>query len=456
MQLNIPIPGSAMPGLTWPALPDTGGTMLLAILAQINESQWYPPDVLRQLQWLQLGSLIEHAAAHVPWYRDRLPTATAGTAVEDYWRQVPILERESISDTPEMFHSEVLPDGHGQISQATTSGSTGVPLVIQRSSLFNVMEAAVVMRQHRWHNRDFSGRLATIAHQHSIDEYFPDGQDQPDWGWPVNMLYHTGPSCGIPLFRPIAEQVGWLQQKNPMVLLSPPSNVEALAEFCLERQIELPGLTNVSTIMEMVTPELRDLVRQAWSADIVDVYSCREAGSIAHQCPTGTHYHICTENVFVEILDEAGNPCGPGESGRVVVTPLHNFAMPLLRYELADHAELGETCPCGRGLPVITRIMGRVRNMVKYPNGKKGWARLGRPRVKRMAPAVRQFQFVQTALDTIEVRMVVATSLTDVEQSDLTELFQSRLGYPFNIRFVFLDELPRDPGGKQEDFRCEV
>jgi phenylacetate-coenzyme A ligase PaaK-like adenylate-forming protein len=61
----------------------------------------------------------------------------------------------------------------------------------------------------------------------------------------------------------------------------------------------------------------------------------------------------------VEVLDEEGRPCAPGETGRVVATSLNNFAMPLIRYETGDTAEVGAPCPCGRGLPVLTRIMGR-------------------------------------------------------------------------------------------------
>ena len=89
------------------------------------------------------------------------------------------------------------------------------------------------------------------------------------------------------------------------------------------------------------------------------MYTCQEAGYLALQCPDYPHFHVQSENVLLEVVDDVGQPCGPGEVGRVLITSLNNFATPLIRYELGDYAEVGAPCPCGRGLPVLKRIMGR-------------------------------------------------------------------------------------------------
>jgi phenylacetate-CoA ligase len=128
-------------------------------------------------------------------------------------------------------------------------------------------------------------------------------------------------------------------------------------------------LSQVSTLSEIVDPVLRDDCAQAWGAAVCDVYSCEELGMIAIQCPEHPHYHVQSESVFVEVLNERGEACAPGETGRVVATDLHNFALPLVRYEVGDYAEVGAACPCGRGLPVLSRIMGRQRNMLTLPSG---------------------------------------------------------------------------------------
>ena len=75
----------------------------------------------------------------------------------------------------------------------------------------------------------------------------------------------------------------------------------------------------------------------------------------------------------MEVLDNHGRPCKEGETGRVVLTDLHNFTMPLIRYEIGDYAEVGPPCACGRGLPVLARILGRSRNMLTLPAGDRIW-----------------------------------------------------------------------------------
>jgi phenylacetate-CoA ligase len=159
--------------------------------------------------------------------------------------------------------------------------------------------------------------------------------------------------------------------------------------------------------------------------------------------------------VILELLNADGSNCAPGETGRVVITPLHNFAMPLIRYEIGDYAEAGEPCDCGRGLPVIRRIAGRVRNMLQLPGGGLRFPRFGEYEFASV-PAVRQFQVVQKTFDDIEVALVVARPLTAGEEDRLRELILENLGHSFRLAFCYRDEIPRTASGKFEDFRSEV
>ena len=121
-----------------------------------------------------------------------------------------------------------------------------------------------------------------------------------------------------------------------------------------------------------------DETMEAWGVPLSDMYSGREVGYLALQCPQHDHYHVMSEGNFLEVLGDDGRPCQPGETGRVVVTTLHNYVMPLIRYEIGDFAEVGEPCPCGRGLPVLTRILGRQQNMLTLPTGESRWTQIGR------------------------------------------------------------------------------
>ena len=138
-----------------------------------------------------------------------------------------------------------------------------------------------------------------------------------------------------------------------------------------------------------------------------------------------------------------------------MVTHLHNFAMPLLRYDIGDYAEVGEPCACGRGLPVLRRVLGRVRNMLVTEDGERYWPTFGQRAVFDVAPVLQQ-QFAQIARDTVEARLVVAAPLSAAQEAKIVERVRSRLPSGFRVTVAYRDALPRGPGGKFEDFVCEV
>ncbi len=144
---------------------------------------------------------------------------------------------------------------------------------------------------------------------------------------------------------------------------------------------------------------------------MINAYSAKEVCTIALQCPEHGNLHVQSESLLVEILDEDGAACGPAEVGRVVVSDLHNFAMPLIFYEIGDYAEPGEPCACGRGLSVLRRVLGRSRNRVRLPSGEFMWPRFGANRVSRIAPVL-QSQLVQVSVSKNHVNLVVERSLT--------------------------------------------
>jgi phenylacetate-CoA ligase len=138
-----------------------------------------------------------------------------------------------------------------------------------------------------------------------------------------------------------------------------------------------------------------------------------------------------------------------------VVTTLHNFAMPLIRYEIGDYAEVGKPCECGRGLPVLNRILGRQRNMLVFPDGEKRWPVFGINDLAQDLPFV-QYQFIQKKPNLLEARLVVERILNKDEEARFINSVHQYLNYPFSIEFTYLDNIPRSKGGKFEDFISEV
>jgi phenylacetate-CoA ligase len=448
---------SSLPGIAWPAVPGGESARLLGLLFQLERSQWLAPEALARLQFTQLARSVAHAVETVPFYRESLSAhrlAADPEGLREAWPALPVLPRSALQAAGETIHSQAVPREHGRVTTVQTSGSTGRPIRTLNTALNQIFWQALTLREHLWHARDPLGKLVAIR----PDRKAPAGEGKvlASWGPPVAVLFRTGPSALLDSRTDIEAQVRWLAAQQPSYLLSLPSNVQALAEACRDMGVELPQLRGVRVYGEAVGPELRRLSQEVWGVPLSDMYSAQEVGYIALQCPRGEHYHVQSEHLLVEVLDEQGRPCGPGEVGRVLISTLHNLATPLIRYEIMDYVEVGEACPCGRGLPVIRRVLGRQRNLAVTPDGRRYWPSFPAEDWMHLAP-VRQVQLAQTAPDHIEVRYVMARALTREEEGALTCALHASLGHPYALSFRrWEDPIIRAPNGKYEDFVCEI
>jgi phenylacetate-CoA ligase len=255
-----------------------------------------------------------------------------------------------------------------------------------------------------------------------------------------------------------AEQVAWLRAVAPTYLITYPSALHAILAMLARDGRGLPTLREVRTVGETLSPATRGLCRDVLDLPIVDAYSAQEVGYVALQCPDaapdddpdGVRYHVQAERLLVEVLRDDGAPCAPGEIGRVVVTDLHNFATPLLRYELGDYAEVGPPCRCGRGLPVLRRIVGRTRNMLVYPDGRTVWPTF--TIACRAASPYDAIQLVQERPDALRLRVVPDPAAGPVDHPALIAALRQCFGYPFAVTIEEVAALGRTPAGKLEEF----
>ncbi|MBI5463093.1 MAG: phenylacetate--CoA ligase family protein [Gammaproteobacteria bacterium] len=450
------IPRSIVSGIGWPAMPDANAAGMLALQQQLAQSQWWSPETLYAQQQAQLAQVLTHALDTIPAYAQRFRAAGLALrtpALLEAWQAVPLLARRELRSAGETFMSRKVPPAHGSLSKVQTSGSTGTPITAYGTKVTALFWRAFTLREHLWQRRDLGGRFAAIRPEGTLQP--GRGQRAVGWGPATDAVYATGESFALSSRTDIPTQAAWLQEVRPDYLLSLPSNLIALARHCRERGIALPNLREVRSYGEVAGDELRQTCRAVWGVAVKDAYSAQEVGYMALQCPEHEHYHVMSEGVLLEVLDTAGHACAPGEIGRVVVTTLHNFAMPLIRYEIGDYAEVGAPCACGRGLPVIARVLGRHRNMLTFPDGRQAYPSFPAELWDDIAP-IRQLQLVQTALTQIMARLVVARPLTAQETDTFASRLQARLGYPFVIELRYQEDIPRSAGGKYEDFISEV
>lgn len=441
--------------LAWPPYVVGGEVFLQRLVAGLADSEKWTADSWDRGQATQLVSLIAWAVEKSPYYRGLgMHARKLASFINDpirfweVWRNVPLLTKKTLRTQGKQINSRVVPNGHGPVDIVNTSGSTGIPVQVNTTRVTRSLWEALTVREHLWQKRDFSKRLGIIRHR-SHAERDPNGMDLPSWGAPMASLYKTGPCSVIHNGLPIEDHVKWLRRFDPHYLLCYPSIADEIL-----RQMGVggkpPALEEVRFIAEPLDPKLERQLMDEWGVRSTDMYSANEVGHIAFRCREEGNLHVQSETILVEVIDESGMTCGPGQTGRVVVTPLHNFATPLIRYELGDYATVGEACACGRGLPVLTQVMGRVRNLLRTPDGRVSWP-VSFAIIRRITPIL-QAQWVQLSLDMLQLRIVASRPLTQGELEKTRELAQQALGYPFHIDIVMVDAVERGPTGKFEEF----
>lgn len=450
---------SSIEGLSWPAIPSPGGAISLSLLYQLAETQWWPADILESYQLKQLAIVLSHAYRTIPFYRARFDNAGINPQKVhsgDQLRQIPVLTRQEVQKAGQALLSNDIPRSHGSTFETSTTGATGLPVKVTNTSLASHFWKVLYLREHEWHNRDLSQMITAIRFAKPGTAMPPQGLQAKVWGTPEHGTFKTGPAALLNVQCSAAEQADWLCRQKPGYLASYPSNILSLANHFIAEGKTLPSLLQVRTVGEILGPDVRQACRDAWNVPVVDMYSCQELGIIALQCPEHEHYHVQSESLIVEILNDQDQPCMPGETGRVVISTLHNFAMPLIRYELGDYAKVGEPCSCGRNLQVLSQILGRQRNLLCLPDGQRAWPVLGFISTLSKDFAIIQAQFVQKSLERIEARFVTERSLTADEEEKIIARIQEKFHHPFKIDITYLDHIPRSKGGKYEDFMCEI
>ncbi len=424
---------------------------LYGLLVQLDESQWWSAEKLAAAQLQQLKKLIPYAVSHSPFYRQHLAGIDVANLDLESLHDLPVLTRAQLQENNEEIDCDLLPEAHGAVTESMTSGSTGYPVKFRTTALTSTVWHAINMREELWHDREFDKVSASIRWHSDAIGLPPNGVEYEDWGLPVSLFHRTGRGYFMNSSADISAQVDWLLKLQPSYLMTHPSNLRGLMAQLSRDGTALQGLLEVRTIGESINDELRIEVAEQLKAKLVDLYSSEELGYMAIQCPVQNHYHVQSESVLLEVLREDGSPCALNEPGRIVVTSLRNYSTPLIRYEIGDYGELAGPCSCGRGLPVLKTIQGRVRNMLRHPDGSSHWPGFGFRKFMQVAP-LRQFQVVQRSLDEIELKVVVDQELSEEQEARIKEILKENLGHPFMVTLSYHAALPRSAGGKFEDF----
>lgn len=426
------------------------------LLSMVRKIVELGADELHEYRLNALKELCAFARAEVPFYARGSLAALCHSEGEEFarqWLDLKPVSRATIQASNEDFVALSLPASHGERFEETTSGSTGTPLKCIAS---NLEECIFEVTDYYLHNdvylRDVCSSFLSIkslpVHRLPADQLV----ELDAWGRVPKSLGQLGPCWMLNVATPVDRQIDWIIALKPKHLATMPSNLQQLLpeleQLSARRGIEVDELL---TYGETLSESLRESTLRRIGKTICDCYSATEAGVLAFQCSrVHQNYHIMSPTVHVEILAEDGSLCKPGQAGRIVATPLYKYAMPLIRYELGDYAVAGGPCACGSPLPTINRILGRQRNLFKFPNGAVIWPALDSYQLRRFVPFV-SCQVAQTGPLAIELRIVPASGSSG-DLPALTAYIRTVFDQPVVVTIRRVERIKSYESAKFEDY----
>jgi phenylacetate-CoA ligase len=244
-----------------------------------------------------------------------------------------------------------------------------------------------------------------------------------------------------------------LARGRPYFLYGPPSYLAHLATLLLEAGAPLARAPAVVIACgETLAAVDARVIERAFGCRVVNHYSTLEVLYLAQTCPDEpTLLHTNAERAIVRVVRPDGRAAAPGEPGRVVVTDLANFVMPLINYDLGDTAVAGLPCRCGRGLPTLARLEGRAAELIRTPHRVVSAATLGYYLTDtcQATPHLREFQVVQESAETVVLRVVPTGQFGPGTAALLRERLVDLFGPGVAVRVDAVDRIPLEPSGKR-------
>ena len=415
------------------------------LAAEAVERETWTSDRWRAWQEERLARFLTRAARSVPYYRaawEERRRHGDRTSVEclEHW---PVLAKETVRIDPRAF----LADGVDprRLVRDNTSGTSGTPLIVWFTP--EVVRAWYALNEARW--RGWYGvsrrdRSAMIGGQLVT----PIARTRPPF-WVRNLglrqlylsAYHLSPAW-------IPRYVDALNAFRPRFVWGYASALHALACGALDQGLVMPPIAAVMTNAEPLYDHQREAIERAFDCRVRATYGMTEIACAASECDA-RRMHLWPEAGALEVLaDDADVAVPDGRIGRLVVTGLLNEAQPLIRYAVGDRGALSPAgaaaCACGRTLPVLASVEGRVDDVVLTADGR----RIGRldPVFKGTMP-IREAQIVQEALDRLVVRLVPGTGYTAATGEEIRARLRDRVG-ALHVEIETVDSIPRSANGK--------
>lgn len=394
----------------------------------------------------RLSDLLLHAAETVPYYRDileRNDTVSGNTVDITNFSELPVLTKKELRDQGDRLHSSKPNEG---VYGNTSGGTTGEPVEFLQDSEYLTWANGNRSYYHRLAGRELGdpwvklwGDASAIGEE---SESIKSRLSDLILNRHVLNTYRMGESD-------MREYVATINRIQPATIEAYVESIYELSKFILDEDLDVHSPNGILSTAGTLTEPMREVIEDAFGALVLDKYGSREVGTVACECPRQEGLHVFSHTHYVEIVDDDGQPVAPGEEGKLAITSLTNYTMPLIRYEIGDMAIKADSgCSCDRPSPTIQSVTGRVTDHFVTTDGDLVYPGYLRKQLYHES-WIKKYQIRQTADDWVVYRIVLADGEPDSETLDeITVETQSLLGADTTVKFEYVDGIDASQSGK--------
>jgi len=423
----------------------------------LQKTQWLSKKQLELLQKKHLRLLLQHAYDTVPYYRNLFREKALKPidirSLEDL-KKFPVLTKEDVRKHSGDLVSRGYPSNN---LIRYRSGGTGNPIKFYITKEQLSWELAAEFRAYGWANYRLGDRCFMF------------------WGSPVDKSKYQGLIGNLTTFlerisisdtylmsRVILRKfANSLIESRPEIIKGYTTSILMIAKYLLENNIDNVRPKSVLTTAETLFGSSRKIIEEAFDCPVFDYYGSREIGALAAECEEHSGYHVSAENVLME-FEKEGEHVADGEKGTILITSLRNFGMPFIRYRNGDvGVPSDEKCSCGRGLPLISSVEGRVADFIAvYDEQTDRVVPVGPVyplfELAGMHVPLEHYQVIQESLYNVVINVVKGEGYSQKDTDFLVKYLQELLGNKVTVQIEFVDYIPPSPSGKRSQVISKV
>jgi len=421
---------------------------------ELEKSQYFTGEELRSIQWRRLKDLLRIAYERNEYYRKRFQSV--GVTPEDIrnateLKILPILTKRELREN---INEMITEDYHlDRLMKFKTGGSTGKPLDLYITEECSELRNACARRHDRWSGWEVGEPVGSLW-----------GNTSGPRGIKETLKWHLlEPYIVLDTMHMDGEAVKRFAREwkkvRPTLLFGHAHSIYLLSRYVEELSLdEIRPRGIISTSMTLL-PHERKHIENTFGNIVFDRYGCEEVSLIGSECEAHDGMHMNVEHLYIEFEGRTGMGIDvtsePQPSG-IIVTDLMNFAMPLIRYAVEDMGICrNRMCRCGRGLPLMDGVVGRVADFLIKADGTQvaGISLIENTLTKY--PGLDQMQIVQEEVSWFRILLVTGAVYREETGMGLVRYFQSIFG-EVKIDLEFVESIPRERNGKYRFSKCNV